>query len=83
MAHSRPLSLSVLCGMCLCGLLPVALSGCAETWHNLQPHRMWRLNQTPGRQGDAYFSVSDTQAAAAAGKTSTDERPAEGNLSDD
>lgn len=28
-------------------------------WHNLQPHRLQRLNQGTGMSSDAYFSVSD------------------------
>ncbi len=34
----------------LTGLLAVALgvSGCASFWHDLQPHRLQRLNRGPG-----------------------------------
>ncbi len=31
----------------------------SNIWHNLQPHRLQRLNQGPGMSSDAYFSVSD------------------------
>jgi hypothetical protein len=43
----------------------VALSflttGCGNIMHELQPHRMWRMNYTdnPGRTDGAYFSIDD------------------------
>ena len=42
------------------------LSGCTTfkehattTFHNLQPHRLWRLNRHPAPRRDVYYSVSD------------------------
>ena len=45
---------------CLC-LLLISATGCQNLMHNLQPHRLWRLNyQEPaGRTDGVYFSVSD------------------------
>ena len=44
----------------------LTLSGCttfkehaATTFHNLQPHRLWRLNRHPAPRRDVYYSVSD------------------------
>jgi len=31
----------------------------SEIMHNLQPHRLQRLNRGPGMSSDAYFSVTD------------------------
>lgn len=31
----------------------------SNIWHNMQPHRLQRLNQGAGMSTDAYFSVSD------------------------
>lgn len=46
--------------VCMLTLLLSALNcGCESAWHNLQPHRLWRLNQTPSRQQSSYYSVSD------------------------
>lgn len=47
-------------------LAALTLSGCttfkehaATTFHNLQPHRLWRLNRHPAPRRDVYYSVSD------------------------
>jgi hypothetical protein len=47
-------------------LASLCLSGCTtfsdsvgKTWHNLQPHRLWRLNRHPAPRRDVYYSVSD------------------------
>jgi len=42
-------------------LLALTSSGCAGLMHELQPHRLWRMNyQEPaGRTDGVYFSVSD------------------------
>ena len=36
-------------------------AGCQSIMHELQPHRLWRMNysDTPGRSAGAYFSLSD------------------------
>lgn len=34
-------------------------AGCDGPLHNLQPHRLWRLNQTPSRQSSSYYSIQD------------------------
>lgn len=46
--------------LCAASLL-FLLSGCGTILHELQPHRLWRLNytDTPGRSDAAFFSVSD------------------------
>ena len=43
------------------GLILTVASGCQGLMHELQPHRLWRLNyQEPsGRTDDVYFSISD------------------------
>jgi hypothetical protein len=45
---------------CAC-LLLVSSAGCQGLMHELQPHRLWRLNyQEPvGRTDNVYFSVDD------------------------
>ncbi|GAB5443407.1 MAG: hypothetical protein Fues2KO_37560 [Fuerstiella sp.] len=42
-------------------LLTLPLTGCQGLLHELQPHRLWRMNYTdsPGRTDGAYFSISD------------------------
>jgi hypothetical protein len=47
-------------------LASLCLSGCAtindsvgNAWHNLQPHRLWRMNRHPAPRRDVYYSVSD------------------------
>ncbi len=42
-------------------LMVLTASGCSNVMHNLQPHRLWRLNyQEPsGRTDGVYFSLSD------------------------
>ena len=43
----------------LAAFVLLSSTGCS-LWHNLKPHRMWRLNRVPeGMHKDAYFSVSD------------------------
>lgn len=44
---------------CLCLLL--CSTGCATMMHELQPHRLWRMNyQEPaGRTDGVYFSIDD------------------------
>lgn len=46
--------------VCLC-LLLLANTGCKGLLHELQPHRLWRMNyQEPaGRTDGVYFSVDD------------------------
>ena len=46
--------------ICLC-LLLMTSSGCAGLLHELQPHRLWRMNyqESSGRMDGAYFSLSD------------------------
>jgi hypothetical protein len=40
----------------ICGV--VAISGCS--WlHDLQPHRLWRLNRQSPPSGNSWYSVSD------------------------
>ena len=45
---------------CAC-LLLVSSTGCQGLMHELQPHRLWRMNyQEPvGRTDNVYFSVDD------------------------
>lgn len=47
-------------------LVTLAISGCSTfndktktVLHNLQPHRLWRLNRHPAPRRDIYYSVSD------------------------
>jgi hypothetical protein len=37
------------------------LTGCGTILHELQPHRLWRMNysDSPGRTDGAFFSVED------------------------
>lgn len=44
----------------------LTVSGCStfndkakSVLHNLQPHRLWRLNRHPAPRRDVYYSVSD------------------------
>lgn len=50
-----------LCAMGLC-LLPIALSGC-ELMHNLQPHRLRRLNRGSAPHLDPEFTRYDSPFA--------------------
>ncbi|MGE3316172.1 MAG: hypothetical protein AB7O26_13735 [Planctomycetaceae bacterium] len=44
----------------VCGCTPAMKNFTpSNIWHNLQPHRLQRLNQGPGMSSDAYFSVTD------------------------
>ncbi len=45
---------------CLC-LVMMTSTGCANMLHELQPHRLWRMNyQEPaGRTDGVYFSIDD------------------------
>jgi hypothetical protein len=47
-------------------LVFLTASGCSNVMHNLQPHRLWRLNyQEPsGRTDGVYFSLSDPVSSA-------------------
>ena len=48
----------IITGGILCCLLGTSV-GC-ELWpHDLQPHRLWRLNRQTAMSSDAYFSVGD------------------------
>jgi hypothetical protein len=51
-------------------------SGCSTIMHELQPHRLWRLNyQEPtGRTDGVYFSMDDPLTASNAVDTPSDER---------
>ncbi|MGB4711351.1 MAG: hypothetical protein WBH50_00600 [Fuerstiella sp.] len=46
--------------ICLC-LLLMTSSGCAGLLHELQPHRLWRMNyqESSGRMDGAFLSLSD------------------------
>lgn len=46
------------CCVVLVSLLPVSMSGCA-LWHELQPHRLHRLNRVPAPHLDPEFSQVD------------------------
>lgn len=58
-------------------LLTLPLTGCQGLLHELQPHRLWRMNYTdsPGRTDGAYFSISDPLHQPPAGH-----RPAPGGV---
>lgn len=50
--------------------LTFACTGCTtfdKALHELQPHRLWRVNRgpAPGREDSAFFSVSDNLAVEA------------------
>jgi|GEM_PF-852048 len=47
-------------------LVSLAISGCSTfndktktVLHDLQPHRLWRLNRHPAPRRDVYYSISD------------------------
>lgn len=40
----------------LCSLLAVLMCGCSSLWHELQPHRMRRINSGPAPSWDPEFS---------------------------
>ena len=42
-------------------LLLVFCTGCQSVLHELQPHRLWRLNYTdaPGRSDGSFLSIDD------------------------
>lgn len=47
-------------------LAALSVSGCAtfndsvsRTFHDLKPHRLWRLNRHPAPRRDVYYSVPD------------------------
>lgn len=43
----------------------VAITGCeSRIFHDLQPHRLWRLNRQPAPGRGALYSVSDRIPAA-------------------
>lgn len=52
----------------LTGLIAVALSaaGCSSMWHELQPHRLQRLNRGPGMPtgAEAYSAVASASTLA-------------------
>ena len=52
----------------IAGLIAAALSasGCSSVWHELQPHRLHRLNQGPGMPtgAEAYSWVKCTASQA-------------------
>jgi hypothetical protein len=62
--------------ICLC-LLLFTSTGCQSIMHELQPHRLWRMNyqESPGRTDGIYMSVQDditqpvTRASAAENRT--------------
>jgi hypothetical protein len=51
-------AIPVLAMLCLCGCTAFNES-VGNTWHNLQPHRLWRMNRHPKPRRDVYYSVSD------------------------
>ena len=40
----------------LLSLLSITLCGCSDLWHNLQPHRIHRINSGPPPSWDPEFS---------------------------
>lgn len=42
-------------------MLPLAFNGCA-LWHEMQPHRLHRLNRVPAPHLDPEFSQADKKA---------------------
>ena len=59
MKSTRPLLLIAL-------FFTLSVSGCSTfndktktVLHNLQPHRLWRMNRHPAPRRDVYYSVSD------------------------
>jgi hypothetical protein len=55
-------------------LLGLTAAGC----HDLQPHRLQRLNRGPGMGSDAYYSVPDPQEASGAALSGWDHPPEHG-----
>jgi hypothetical protein len=54
----------------------------SNIWHNMQPHRLQRLNQGQGMSTDAYFSVSDPIPELESNTDkSTDDAPAQRDVS--
>ncbi len=45
-------------GLALVAVVATAV-GCASLMHEMQPWRLRRLNQTPSRSSDAFYSVPD------------------------
>lgn len=52
-------------------------SGCSTIMHELQPHRMWRMNyQEPsGRTDGVYFSIDDPLQPVPVAVPQTDNQP--------
>ena len=48
--------------LCL-SLLSINLCGCANLWHELQPHRMRRINRVPPPSWDPEFSQTSSSPA--------------------
>lgn len=61
----------------LLSLLSVTLSGCANFWHDLQPHRLKRLNTGPAPSWDPEFSqTSASRSLLLARRSDPARRPA-------
>lgn len=55
-------------------------SGCSTIMHELQPHRMWRLNyQEPsGRTDGVYFSIDDPLPVAERSAAASEDQKTQG-----
>ena len=46
-------SILLVCVVCFAA----GTSGCARVFHELQFHRLWRMNRGPGMSSDVYYSL--------------------------
>jgi hypothetical protein len=73
-----PVRKRVLTGVLLGLGLAASAAGCANLFHDLQIHRLWRLNRGDPISSDAYFSVptpeNRTGSAAAHPESTADGR---------
>ncbi|MDA0832555.1 MAG: hypothetical protein O2955_00630 [Planctomycetota bacterium] len=57
MNRTKTIGLDVRGTLLIVGIL--VTGGCEMMKHELQPHRLWRMNRTAPMSGDPYFSISD------------------------
>lgn len=57
-------------------LLLTMCTGCQSITHELQPHRLWRLNYSdaPGRSDGSFLSIDDPLDEPIAAASTTDEQ---------
>ncbi len=59
----------------LLSLVSVTLCGCANVWHDLQPHRMRRINQGPPPSWDPQFSQTSASRSLLLARRNHPDKP--------